>query len=194
MPKRPTFNLRIFSTAPRWEKLAGKGARVQRLLWASTGTKNPLYPDTLYVDQLIGPNTVNTVPPATLDRFVDHGEVETTLSKGIEEAEDQLSQLEALDIDLNAVTQTLLNEGVEAFAKSFESLMTGISDKMDRLKAGKQDTVEYLGSFRSAVDENSKSGFGMKRSCIESGPMTIRSGRMIRRKSPTVLDGSTARM
>jgi transaldolase/glucose-6-phosphate isomerase len=146
----------IFSGS-RWEKLAGKGARVQRLLWASTGTKNPLYPDTLYVDQLIGPNTVNTVPPATLDRFVDHGEVETTLSKGIEEAEDQLSQLEALDIDLNAVTQRLLNEGVKAFAKSFESLMRGISEKMDRLKAGKQDSVEYLGSFRSAVDENSKS-------------------------------------
>jgi transaldolase/glucose-6-phosphate isomerase len=145
----------IFSGS-RWEKLAGKGARVQRLLWASTGTKNPLYPDTLYVDQLIGPNTVNTVPPATLDRFVDHGEVETTLSKGIEEAEDQLSRLEALDIDLNAVTQTLLNEGVEAFAKSFESLMSGISEKMDRLKSGKQNTVEYLGGFRSAVDKTTE--------------------------------------
>ena len=145
----------IFSGS-RWEKLAGKGARVQRLLWASTGTKNPLYPDTLYVDQLIGPNTVNTLPPATLNSFVDHGEVEIALSKGIEEAEEQLSQLDALKIDLNAVTQRLLNEGVEAFSKSFESLMTGITEKVDRLKTGKKDSIEFLGRFRSAVDKTSE--------------------------------------
>ncbi len=146
---------KIFS-GPRWEKLAGRGAHVQRLLWASTGTKNPLYPDTVYVDQLIGSYTVNTLPPSVLNSFVDHGRVEIRLSKGIEEAKDQLSRLEALDIDLNEITQTLLNQGVEAFAKSFESLMTGISEKMDRLKAGKQNIVEYLGRFRSAVDETSE--------------------------------------
>lgn len=141
---------------PRWKKLAGKGARVQRLLWASTGVKNPLYPDTLYVDQLIGSNTVNTLPPATLNSFINHGKVEITLSKGLDEAEDQLSQLEALNIDLNAITQTLLNEGVEAFSKSFDLLKTGISGKVERLKAGKEGAIEFLGKFRSAVDRTSE--------------------------------------
>jgi transaldolase/glucose-6-phosphate isomerase len=141
----------IFS-GPRWEKLAAKNAQVQRPLWASTGVKNPHYPDTLYVDTLIGPHTVNTVPPATLTVFLDHGKVAATLETGIEEAKAQLAQLKALDIDLNTVTKKLLDEGVVAFVKSFEALMISISEKRDRLLAGQKNYQFSLGNYRSAVD------------------------------------------
>jgi transaldolase len=120
-------------SGPRWEKLADMGARVQRLLWASTSTKNPSLPDTLYVDSLIGEDTVNTVPPATLDAFVDHGVVEPTLAAGLEEAQQHLELLRAAGIDLNAVTQKLQDEGVAAFAASFESLLASIRAKKEHL-------------------------------------------------------------
>lgn len=94
----------IFSD-PRWQALAEKGAQVQRPLWASTGTKNPAYPDILYVDQLIGPDTVNTVPPATLTAFHRHGTVAAPLGKNLVEGADQLAWLAALGIDLKAITQ-----------------------------------------------------------------------------------------
>jgi len=123
----------IFS-GPRWENLLKKGARVQRPLWASTGTKNPLYPDTLYVDHLIGPYTVNTVPPDTLKGFLDHGVVTPTLTKGLESAEANLKQLAGLDIHLDMIAEKLQDDGVTAFAKSFESLLAGISEKRDRLR------------------------------------------------------------
>lgn len=119
---------RIFSGS-RWERLAANGARVQRLLWASTGTKNPEYPDTLYVDSLIGEHTVNTLPPATLNAFLDHGEVALTLAKGLDEAQAQVGRLEVLGIDLAAVTKKLEEDGVGSFAKSFESLMSSITKK-----------------------------------------------------------------
>lgn len=119
---------RIFS-GERWERLAAEGARVQRLLWASTGTKNPQYPDTLYVDSLIGEHTVNTLPPATLNAFLDHGEVALTLAMGLDEAKAQVGRLEALGIDLAAVTKKLEKDGVGSFAKSFESLMSSITKK-----------------------------------------------------------------
>jgi transaldolase len=106
--------------------LARQGARVQRLLWASTGTKNPVYPDTLYVDALIGADTVNTVPPATLNVFVNHGTVTATLAQGLDDAKQQLAQLAEMGIDLEAITRRLLDEGVAAFANSFESLMIGV--------------------------------------------------------------------
>ncbi|MEN6447255.1 MAG: transaldolase [Syntrophaceae bacterium] len=118
----------IFS-GERWERLAAKGARVQRLLWASTGTKNPNYPDTLYVDSLIGEHTVNTLPPATLNAFLDHGEVALTLAMGLDEAKAQVGRLEVLGIDLAAVTKKLEEDGVGSFAKSFESLMSSITKK-----------------------------------------------------------------
>jgi len=121
----------IFS-GERWQMLAEKGARVQRLLWASTGTKNPKYPDTLYVDELIGEHTVNTLPPATLDAFLDHGKLTSTLRTGLNEAKEQISRLAALDIDLNAVTRKLEEEGVESFMKSFDSLMAGIANKREK--------------------------------------------------------------
>jgi transaldolase len=118
----------------RWERLVAQGARVQRPLWASTSTKNPAYPDTLYVDSLIGPHTVNTMPPATIDAFRNHGTVALTLETGVEEARAQLARLGELGIDLEAVTGKLQDDGVTAFAKSFESLLDSIAEKCERLK------------------------------------------------------------
>jgi transaldolase/glucose-6-phosphate isomerase len=136
----------------RWEKLAAQGARVQRPLWASTGTKNPLYPDTLYVDSLIGPDTVNTVPPATLRAFLDHGTVAPTLEAGLAEARAHLARLAELGVDLDAITQKLQDDGVDAFAKSFETLMAGIAEKREKLLAGWEHLSASLGSYQDAVD------------------------------------------
>ncbi len=94
--------------------MAKKGARVQRLLWASTGTKNPIYSDTLYVDELIGPETINTVPPDTYKNFCDHGTVAITLTKGIKKSRAQLASLADMGIDLNVITQKLLDGGLAA--------------------------------------------------------------------------------
>jgi transaldolase len=118
----------IFS-GQRWERLAGNGAHVQRVLWASTGTKNPRYPDTLYVDKLIGPHTVNTLPPATLGMYLDHGQVSPTLETGLEHAKDQIDQLNRLGLNLDAITKRLEEDGVQSFASSFESLMNSIDTK-----------------------------------------------------------------
>jgi transaldolase len=118
----------IFS-GERWARLAAQGARVQRPLWASTGTKNPLYPDTLYVDSLIGPDTVNTVPLATMEAFLDHGTVAPTIETDLEEAYAQLSRLDKLGIDLDAITQKLQDDGVASFAESFEALLASIAGK-----------------------------------------------------------------
>ncbi len=137
---------------PRWEKLAAKKAQVQRPLWASTGVKNPQYSDTLYVDTLIGPHTVNTVPPATLTAFLDHGQVAPTLEAGMDEAKAQLAQLQTLGIDFNAVTKKLLDEGLVAFVKPFEALMASIAEKRDRLLAGQKNYHFSLGHYQSAVD------------------------------------------
>jgi transaldolase len=117
----------------RWQKLAGRGARVQRPLWASTGTKNPAYSDVLYVDNLIGPHTVNTLPPATLEAFMDHGRVALTIEEDLDQAHAQLKRLGEVGVDLDAVTQRLLDDGVAAFASSFESLMASIRKKRQML-------------------------------------------------------------
>lgn len=123
----------IFS-GERWERLLSHGGRVQRPLWASTSTKNPAYPDTLYVDTLIGSDTVNTVPPATLKAFEDHGRVEQTLETNLEDAKAHLKQLNSLGIDLTAVTQKLLEDGVASFAKSYDDLIMSIQEKQNQLK------------------------------------------------------------
>jgi transaldolase len=123
---------KIFS-GPRWESLAASGARPQRVLWASTSTKNPAYPENLYVDELIGPNTVNTLPPATLKSFIKRGIVSETLTKEVEVARGQIAQLAELGIDLNEITRQLQVEGVAAFAKSFDSLISGIREKREKL-------------------------------------------------------------
>jgi transaldolase len=125
----------LFS-GPRWEKLAAKGANVQRPLWASTGTKDARFSDTLYVDTLIGPHTVNTMPPATLDAFRDHGTVASTVEDGLEEARAHLAKLAELGIDLDAITEQLQVDGVSLFAKSFESLMASIATKREAVAVG----------------------------------------------------------
>src|SRR5690348_16778385 len=105
---------RLFAGA-RWEKLAKKGARPQRLLWASTGTKNKDYSDVLYVEELIGPNTVNTMPPATLDAFRDHGKPHDSLEENVEEAKQVLAELDKSGISLDEITAELVKDGVKQF-------------------------------------------------------------------------------
>ncbi len=141
----------IFS-GPRWDSLRDRGARVQRVLWASTSAKNPIYPDTLYVDTLIGPDTVNTLPTATLRAFLDHGTVATTVTDGVDEAHQQLAALAELGIDLDAITDRLQDNGVASFAKSFETLMASIADKRERLHADHKSFVAHLGTHQERVD------------------------------------------
>jgi len=121
-------------SSDRWKKLAAKGARKQRLLWASTGTKNPAYSDVLYIDELIGHDTVNTMPPDTIDAFIDHGKIELTLNKGIDEAKSQVKKLKELGIDLNIITNKLLVDGVKSFSDSFESLLGSLKEKVKKIK------------------------------------------------------------
>lgn len=128
---------RVFDS-PRFDNLRQAGAATQRLLWASTGTKNTAYSDVLYLDELIGPDTVNTVPPATYAAYKDHGKPRTTLSDGLEEAKKQIAMLKTLGIDLDAVTKQLEDEGVQSFAKSFTNLLDAIAAKADMLRAGKR--------------------------------------------------------
>ncbi len=123
-------------TGERFEALRRQGAQVQRPLWASTGVKDPGYPDTKYVDGLIGPQTVNTVPPATLDVFLDHGTVEQTIDADVANARAVLQSLMDANVDLDAITDVLQTEGVEKFAESFESLMKSIEEKRARLAEG----------------------------------------------------------
>ena len=151
--KNAYAEFRKFFSGKRWEALSQKGARVQRPLWASTGVKNPLYPDTMYVDQLIGADTVNTVPPATLNSFLDHGTVAQTLDKGLEEAQSQLQELAKLGIDLQAITAQLQKDGVAAFASAFQSLMSSIEEKRNELRAGSKKFSARLGKYQSAVDD-----------------------------------------
>jgi transaldolase len=113
--------------------LRAAGARVQRCLWASTSTKNPAYPDVLYVDELIGPETVNTMPTDTIDAFLDHGVVSRTLDAGMEEADATLAGLEALGISMEQVTDELIEEGVAAFGASFDELIGTIDSKRKSL-------------------------------------------------------------
>jgi len=120
--------LEVFS-GPRWDALAAAGARVQRPLWASTSTKNPDYPDTLYVDTLIGPDTVNTLPEATLEAFDDHGTVERTVDADPAAAQAALDAVTAAGVDLDDVARTLESEGVAAFEKSFDDLLATLEAK-----------------------------------------------------------------
>lgn len=129
---------RLFSASfsgPRWDALAARGARVQRPLWASTSTKNPAYRDVIYVEELIGPDTVNTLPPATLEAFRDHGEVRQSVTEGVAEAERTLAALEANGVALQQVTDTLLAEGLASFEQSFVTLLAGLARKRAALAA-----------------------------------------------------------
>ncbi|HZE08394.1 MAG TPA: transaldolase [Gemmatimonadaceae bacterium] len=123
-------------SGPRWEALAKEGARVQRPLWASTSTKNPAYRDVMYVEELIGPDTVNTMPPATIEAFRDHGVVQRTVDKRMGAAEGLLKEIETVGISMREVTQKLLEDGIASFQKSFEELNAGLEAKIGSLTPG----------------------------------------------------------
>ncbi len=124
----------IFAS-PQFEKLAAAGALPQRLLWASTATKNPEYSDVYYVEELMGPDTVNTVPPKTMDAFRDHGVVENRLQSPVAESQALLDQLPALGVDLGAITDQLEADGIASFATAFERLLEAIETKSSAIKA-----------------------------------------------------------
>ena len=128
----------IFSGSD-WDTLVAADAKVQRPLWASTSVKNPAYPDTLYVDELIGPDTVNTMPRPTIEAFLDHGTVNRTIDTGVEEAAETMAALETAGIDFQAVTDQLEEEGIASFVKSFESLLAGVASKRAQLAATPAD-------------------------------------------------------
>jgi transaldolase len=124
----------VFS-GPRWEALASRGARVQRPLWASTSTKNPSYPDTLYVDQLIGPDTVNTLPDDTLTAFADHGTLERRLDADADGARGTWASLAAVGVDMDDVASQLEREGVASFQKAFDELLGALETKAAELRS-----------------------------------------------------------
>ncbi|HEX8187302.1 MAG TPA: bifunctional transaldolase/phosoglucose isomerase [Pyrinomonadaceae bacterium] len=137
---------------PRFAELKAKGAQVQRCLWASTGTKNPNYSDVLYVDNLIGPETVNTVPPATYTAIRDHGRVEATLEEGLDECRALIGQLAEVGIDLKEVTEKLQRDGLAAFVNSFDTLSESIEAKRDALLSGINERLSAsLGKYADAV-------------------------------------------
>ncbi len=127
-------------SGPRWEALAAKGAKVQRPLWASTSTKNPAYPDLAYVDTLIGPDTVNTMPDQTVDAFLDHGTLARTVDADPGEATRTLDRLEELGVDIADVARTLEDEGVASFTKSFDEVLQVLTDKANSFSSGNSDS------------------------------------------------------
>src|SRR5438067_594144 len=117
--------LNIFSGA-QWDKLRAKGAQTQRVLWASTSTKNPAYPDILYVQEMIGPDTVNTIPPATFDAFRDHGLPRETLTEGVDEAKQVMAGLASVGISIDVITDKLTDDGVRLFEEAFDKLLAAV--------------------------------------------------------------------
>jgi transaldolase/glucose-6-phosphate isomerase len=143
-------------TSPRFATLKARfRARVQRPLWASTGTKNPAYSDTVYVDNLIGPDTVNTVPPATLDAFRDHGKASLTITRGIEEAQLFFAELKAAGISMQQVTQELEEEGVKSFADAFKTLLDVIEDRRKNAVASIKPLADSVSERLAALEGSS---------------------------------------
>jgi len=143
-------------TSPRFATLKARfRARAQRPLWASTGTKNPKYPDTLYVDTLIGPDTVNTVPPATLDAFRDHGNAKMTITQGLEEAQTHFAELKALGISMSTVTKELEDEGVKAFADAFKTLLDAIEDRRTNALASIAPLADSVAKRLATLEKDS---------------------------------------
>ncbi len=138
----------------RWRALEAKGANPQRLLWASTGTKDRAYSDVLYVEELIGPDTVNTMPPATMDAFRDHGRVRVSLTENVDEARRLLADAERLGLDLGKVTATLVDEGVKSFADAFDALLGAVADKRVALVGDNltRTTLHLPKDLQEAVD------------------------------------------
>lgn len=137
----------------RFASLRAKGARVQRPLWASTGTKNPAYSDLLYVESLMGPDTVNTMPPATLNMFLEHGSVSATLEERVDESNAVMSALNVVGVSMEEVTGRLLDEGVKSFADSFQKLKANIEEKIGKLQAGQHVHADAkLGPLQSVAE------------------------------------------
>jgi transaldolase/glucose-6-phosphate isomerase len=142
-----------------WEVLAKKGAQTQRLLWASTSTKDPSYPDTLYVDELIGRDTVNTVPPATVDAFRDHGHAKASLEADLDAAHDHMETLEAVGISMKKVTDDLVTQAVKLFAEPFDKLLSAVDAKCKYASAAEVDPQTYTlpdaiqAQFQDALDD-----------------------------------------
>jgi transaldolase/glucose-6-phosphate isomerase len=132
---------RVFS-GPRWEALAKRGAHTQRVLWASTSTKNPKYRDVMYIEELIGPDTVNTVPPATLEAFKDHGEIRQSLEAGLDEARQVMADLEASGISMKQVTDELLVQAVKLFTEPFDKLLNAVDAKC-KIPVGPVNKMTY---------------------------------------------------
>ncbi|MGM0383790.1 MAG: bifunctional transaldolase/phosoglucose isomerase [Thermodesulfobacteriota bacterium] len=142
----------IFS-GERWERLVDGGAHVQRLMWGSTSTKDPRYADTLYVNELIGYNTVNTLLPATLKAFLDHGKVADTLDQDLDETQAHLYHLPEIGVNIDVITDQLQTDGVEALAKSFKNLMESIAKKREELMAGWKYAAFNLGRYQDKVNQ-----------------------------------------
>ena len=167
---------RLFA-GPRWDKLAAKGAKPQRLLWASTGTKNKDYSDVLYVEELIGPNTINTVPPATLDAFRDHGKPRDSLEENIEDARRVLSELEKSGISLDAITAELVKDGVRLFADAADKLYGAVAHKRATVLGGAIDRQQSSSAAVSARRSRKPPKTGARRpKSAGSGNTTNRSG------------------
>ncbi|MBO0754356.1 MAG: bifunctional transaldolase/phosoglucose isomerase [Bradyrhizobiaceae bacterium] len=149
---------RLFA-GPRWDKLKAVGARPQRLLWASTGTKNPAYSDVLYVDELIGAETVNTMPPATMDAFRDHGKARASLEENVAEAEEHMAALQRAGISIDAVTDQLVEEGVRLFANAFDGLLGAVSRKRSAMLGAKlnNQSVTLPSDFEKTVSNSLES-------------------------------------
>ncbi len=144
----------IILDSPRFAALAAKGARVQRPLWASTGTKNPAYSDLHYVEPLFGPDTVNTLPPDTISALLDHGHVENTIERDVDKARETLRRLAEAGIEMDKVTDKLLVDGIKAFQDSFEKLLENIADKQAQLTAPRDPwAAASLGSQRAEVED-----------------------------------------
>lgn len=137
----------------RFQKLAAKGAQVQRPLWASTSTKNPNYRDVLYAEELVGPDTVDTMPPATIDALKEHGQIRPSLEEGLNEAETLLARLEEFDISYDDATQKLQDDGVAAFAQSFVDLLKTLEDKREAIVSQQVSPMSMdLNGYRHAVN------------------------------------------
>ena len=152
---------------PAFDDLRSRGGRPQRVLWASTGTKNPTYSDVLYIEELVGPNTVNTVPPATLAAFQSHGsEHGATLTEDVDDADSALKRLAALGVDLGAVTDELQDQGLAAFADSFHQLLHALYEKSSKLRGRIPDDqtlslAEYETAVQDRLEDWTRSGFSL---------------------------------
>ncbi len=174
-----------------WDGLSARGGRPQRPLWASTSTKNPSYPDTIYVDNLIGPRTVNTLPLETLRAFLDHGTAAAVLGGGLEGAVRHMKRLEESRIDMETITRDLLGKGVASFTDSFDSLLEGIGRKTRHLRSSipTMSCRTPAGKARSARPSPVSRTRGSRTAC---GHTITPFGKRARIRSPTVWAGSTA--